>query len=104
MQGGLARLDSNKPGNNPDRKILRGEATTRSGDIPSGEERLVEHRDSCFLDPGLGSQVGTGRNTIKKTQLREDEGAGALSAQKLPSRIKPKLTHDRGVLDDVPGQ
>jgi hypothetical protein len=104
VNGSLCRIDSRKPGNNPDGEILRSEATARSRDIAFGKEGLIEHRNAGFFDPRFGGQIGTCRDSIEKPQLCKDECSRTLRTQELSSRIEFYIRHDRPIFDDLPGE
>ena len=84
MKRALRRLDAVQTGNYPGGKILRRKAPTRSGDVTLGNERLVQHGDACFLDPGFRRQVRTRRDTLEQPELGQHERARALRTQQLP--------------------
>ena len=97
----LGRVPAREASDHPRREIVGGEAAPGRGDVPVGDERLLQDPDPGFFDPRLRRGIGAGRDIREKSELREHERPGALGADDLARRVQRELPHQAGVAHHV---
>jgi hypothetical protein len=85
----------------PGGQILRGQAAAGRGDIAVRDEGRVQHLDAGLDDPGLGGQVGAGRQRADQAQLGQDQRPRALGADQLAARIELEAREHFGIGGDL---
>ncbi|MCY1361096.1 hypothetical protein D9M69_477520 [compost metagenome] len=91
-------------GDHPGRQVRRGEAAAGGGQVARREERLVQHLHTGLDHPGLGGEVGAGRQAAEQAEFRHEQGARALRADQLARRVQAQTVEDAAVLGDIAGQ